>query len=73
MAAYHAWLRLLHGLKPKSWSFFESYFERGPAAVTALRSLYKSWKDMDLYLAGLLETVDRDRFGRRKQVFLNKW
>ena len=37
--------------------------------VTALRSVYASWKDMDLYLAGLLEKVERDSRGRRKQVF----
>ena len=36
--------------------------------VAALRSVYDSWKDMDLYLAGLLEKVEKDRQGRRKQV-----
>ena len=66
--AYHAWIRLLHGWNPQRWDFFERVFERGPINVAALKSIYKTWKDMDLYLVGLLEKVDRYLNGRRKQV-----
>ena len=34
----------------------------------ALKSIYKTWKDIDLYIGGLLEKVPRDRFGKNKQV-----
>merc|ERR1712179_340185 len=65
---YHTWLELTTGKKPKNWRFFENHFARGPITVFALKSVYKSWKDLDLYLAGLLEKVERDGLNLRKQV-----
>ena len=66
--AYHTWLELTTGEKPKNWRFFEHWFERGQITVFTLKTLYKTWKDMDLYIAGLLEKVPRDRLGLRNQV-----
>ena len=67
-SAYHTWLTLTTQVKPKGWRFFKNFFERGDVTVYALKSVYKSWKDIDLYLGGLLEKVDRDSSGRRNQV-----
>lgn len=36
--------------------------------MKTMKLLYKSWKDIDFYLGGLLEKVPRDRFGLRSQV-----
>jgi hypothetical protein len=61
-------LELTTGQKPKSWRFFENHFQEGSKTLFALKSLYKTWKDIDLYLGGLLEKVPRDHFFRKKQV-----
>ena len=61
-------MELTNKEKPKNWNFFERFWERGPLTVLVMKSLYKSWKDLDLYLAALLEAVKRDRFGKRNQV-----
>ena len=36
------------GQKPKSWRFFERHFQEGSKTLFALKSLYKTWKDIDL-------------------------
>jgi hypothetical protein len=61
-------LELTTGKKPKSWRFFEQHFQRGTVALYALKNIYKTWKDIDLYLGGLLEKVSKDSFGKKKQV-----
>ena len=65
---YHTWLMLTSRYRPKSWAFFKKHFERGDVTTHTLKTMYKSWKDIDVYLGGLLEKVPRDRFGLRSQV-----
>lgn len=68
LAPYHMWLALTNRVKPKSWRDFAKRFQRGRITVNFLKRLYKSWKDMDLYLSGLLEKIPVDNAGKQSRV-----
>jgi len=48
-----------------------NFIIKGPAVLQVLKNLYKSWKDIDLYLAALMEKVPNDAHGQRNQVMFD--
>lgn len=59
-------LNYLRGLRTKNTKNILLYF-KGPTVLQVFKNLYKSWKDIDLYLAALLEKVPTDVNGQRNQ------
>ena len=54
--------------KVKGWQTFAKAWQEGPVLVNALKRVYKSWKDVELYVGGLLERPPTTPTGRRMRV-----
>jgi hypothetical protein len=64
------WIKLTSAENPRGWPYFVNKFTNGPTVVPIFRRLYKTWKDLDLYLAALIEKVPTDARGIRNQARL---
>ena len=62
------WIKLTSGENPQGWPYFVNKLTNGHLVVPVFRRLYKTWKDVDLYLAALIEKVPTDVRGIRNQV-----
>jgi hypothetical protein len=64
------WIKLTSGEDPKSWNYFVDKFTSGERVVPVFQRMYRTWKDIDLYLAALIEKVPTDVRGIRNQASL---
>ncbi len=65
------WIKLTSAQQPKGWPYFVNTLTNGPVVVPVFKRLYRTWKDLDLYLAALIEKVPTDVRGVRNQVSNN--
>ncbi|XP_059081163.1 uncharacterized protein LOC131878995 isoform X1 [Tigriopus californicus] len=67
LGAFHQYVKLARGEDITGWDWFAKNLIYGRAMTTMLKQLYKSYKDTDTYILGLLEKPPA-RGGRRLHV-----